>query len=204
MIWPFEDICPLETGDTWCPSIKDMATGLFNGYAMFNPHMTLEVNWFGETTHTEATDVTWTKWKPDKPTSPHWYEQAHLERLIAAYISHDRDKGTDRSVRTFVSEFDGRSSTQKRKKVLEETGLSRANLSVLATDDGLKSNVIAKLLAAMKKHTKPVKPNRLGVIGKDHFAIRLKQLGGDPEQFEYEKIARIDDGLPFVLESTFS
>ena len=177
---------------------------LIRGYTFFNPHLTLTFDWFGETVHTKATNPSWQKWKPNKPTSAFWYEPRHLERLIAAYITHDRDSGTDRTVGAFVKEFDGLSGTKKCKLVLEETGLARVNLSALATEDGLKSDIIAKLLVSMKGHSKEVKPARLGIIGEKHFATRLQEMGGDPEHFDYSKIARIDDGIPFVLEAAFS
>ncbi|MHC4402417.1 MAG: hypothetical protein ACYTG0_22355 [Planctomycetota bacterium] len=56
---------------------------------------------------------------PNKPTSPHWYDLEHLERLIAAYISHDQDRSADRSVREFVKEFHGLTATAKQKAVYQ-------------------------------------------------------------------------------------
>ena len=87
---------------------------------------------------------------------------------------------------------------------MEESGLSRVKLSTLADNGGFHSDVLAKLLAAMKRHTKEVKPARLGIIGRDHIVTRFAELGADPEQIEYSKIARVDDGVPFVLESAFA
>ena len=55
----------------------------------------------------KATDPAWPKWRPSDPTSAHWYEQKHLERLLAAYIARDEDQGRDRTVREFVAEFRG-------------------------------------------------------------------------------------------------
>lgn len=206
--WPFGDeCCPLKERDEndWHdePSVKEVFDSLINGFALFNPHLTLTIDWFGKVTKIKATDPKWSKWKPNRPTSAHWYELHHLERLIAAYIAHDWERSEDRTVAAFVAEFDGLSGSQKRKKVLDETGLARVNLSELATDDGLKHDIIARLLESMKRHSKIVKAPRLGIIGREHLAVRLEALGCDPERFEYRKVARVDDGMPFVLESAF-
>ncbi len=87
----------------------------------------------------EATDAAWSKWKPSSPTSPHWYEAEHLERLLGAYITHDRQNGNaERTVREFVSEFRGLTSTIKQKQLLAELGLSRAPLSSLINEPRLR------------------------------------------------------------------
>jgi hypothetical protein len=62
-------------------------------FTWLNPHLTLTTNWFGERKAVEATAPPWEKWKPSDPTSPHWYEPQHLERLIAAYLTHDQQCG---------------------------------------------------------------------------------------------------------------
>ena len=43
----------------------------------------------------------------------------------------------------------------------------------------------------------------VGIIGEDHLKRRLLNLGCVEESIQYKKIARIDDGVPFVLESGF-
>ncbi len=175
------------------------------GYAFFNPHLSLAVDWFDEPIlQIEATDPEWRKWKPNHPTSPHWYDLRHLERLIGAYITHDRDRNEDRTVAAFLAEFQGLTGSRKRKVVLEETRLARVKLSALAVEDGLRSDVIAGLLTSMKTHTQPVTASRLGVIGKDHMVKRLEEMGGDSKQCEYHKVARVVVGIPFVLETAFA
>jgi hypothetical protein len=45
------------------------------------------------------------KWRPSDPTSAHWYDAARLERLMAAHIARDQDRGRDpRMVREFIGE----------------------------------------------------------------------------------------------------
>ena len=70
----------------------------------------------------QATNPSWPKWRPSDPTSAHWYGPQRLERLIAGYIAHDEDAGRARTVREFIAEFRGLSSTAKHKRVLEATG----------------------------------------------------------------------------------
>lgn len=177
---------------------------LADDYCFLNPHLALEVDWFGSMTSTEATTPDWKKWLPSEPTSPHWYGQEEIERLISAYIAHDQDRGADRSVRELVKEFRGLSGTAKQKAVLEETGLARTALSGLVNGEGLHHATVAKLLESMRKHSKPVKPAMLGTIGRDHVAGRFQSLGCQMESFRYDKRVEVDDdGLPTIIESAF-
>ena len=203
-VWPFGDECCPEDGDER-GSVADDLLQLIRGYTFFNPHLTLTLDWFDNRRTTfKATNSDWPKWKPNKPTSAHWYEQEHFERLVAASITHGREHGTDRTVAEFLREFDGLAGSGKRKQVSDSIGLKRVNLSDFATaDGGLDHDLAARLLASMQEHTKPVKPTRLGILGKEHITRRLMEIGCDSDQIEYTKVARVDDGLPFVLEVGF-
>src|SRR5262249_22119272 len=76
-LWPFdEEPLSFEWG------ILPQIFALVEGFAVFNPHATINLDLFGEKASWKATDPDWTKWKPCQPTSPHWYEPRHLERLI--------------------------------------------------------------------------------------------------------------------------
>jgi hypothetical protein len=142
-----------------------------DAFTWLNPHLTLTTDWIGERTAVEATIPAWDKWKPSDPTSVHWYEPQHLERLIAAYLSHDQDNGRERTVREFVAEFRGLSGTAKQKKVLDTTGLSREPLSRLINGHSLDAALVTSLLIAMQGNSKPVKPKALG----DHRRGALAQ-----------------------------
>ena len=172
-------------------------------YTWLNPHLTLSLDWFGERTSIEATDPTWSKWKPSDPTSPHWYTATHLERLIAGYIAHDADGGRERTVREFVAEFRGLSGTAKQKSVLDATGLARAPLSALVNGDGFDRGKIEKLLAAMKANSAPVKPAMLGSIGKEHFRKRFAAAGCEMETFDYRRVTQVEDDVPWIVETAF-
>ena len=57
-----------------------------------------------------------------------------MDLILRGYITHDRQNGSgERTVREFVSEFKGLTSTIKHKRVLSDTGLSRSPLTALLT-----------------------------------------------------------------------
>ena len=176
---------------------------LIAGFALFNPHATIRLNWFGTLTEYAATDTTFGKWLPCQPTSPHWYEQRHIERLIGAYITHDKATGHDRLVSEFIAEFDGLSGSLKRSEVLNACSMKRVRLADLGAYGRFDSGRIAELLAAMRAHTRPVKAKRLGVIGRDHFYQLFTGMGCIAESFEYRKVTA-QDGMPYVIETAFA
>ena len=175
-------------------------------YAWLNPHLSMEIEWFGERRVVRATNPAWQKWKPSDPTSAHWYKPEHLERLIAAYITHDQDIGRVRTVRELVTEFRGLSSTAKQKAVLDATGLSREPLTAFINGSGsIDAAKVRSLLTAMQAHSRPVKPQDLGIIGEEHFRRRFEAAGCDMETFDYRKDLDDDsDGLPVVAEFAFA
>ena len=172
---------------------------LADSFCWINPHLTMTVDWFGERSTTNRTVDSWKKWGPSNPTDPHWYSLETFKRLIAANISHDT-----KTVRELVTEFRGLSSSAKARKVLESSGLARVDLVDLVEDHKFNQEKIVKLLAAMKEHTKPVKPKSLGVIGVNHLKNRCELLGGDMESFSYSKVEKFtDEGHPFIIETAF-
>jgi hypothetical protein len=178
-------------------------------YTFLNPHLTLRLKWFDEPERViERTAAeNWRKWLPSDATPAHWYQPEHLGRLIGAYVSHDQGNGRARTVREFVSEFRGLSGTSKGKTILEATGLERSPLTALVDAERgvLRMDVIAKLLDAMKRHSKPVKPTDLGVIGEAHLRKRVEDAGGQMELFAYKAVKNADkDGLPYVVETAFA
>jgi DNA topoisomerase VI subunit B len=172
-------------------------------YAVLNPHLTMTVDWFGDRTELVATASDWPKWRPSNPTSPHWYEVEHLERLVAAYIAHDADTGRERTVRELVAEFRGLSSTAKQKSIAAVTGLPRARVSDFWDGARLDTGAIETLLTAMKAESRPVKPADLGVIGQEHLTRRLAEMGCVMESFDYRKKEGTHDGVPWVVEAAF-
>jgi hypothetical protein len=109
-----------------------------------------------------------------------------------------------RSVRDFVAGFRGLRGTAKRAAVLEETGLARAPLSAFFDGDRVDHAGIARLLATMQDHSRPVKPEVLGLIGENHWREAFLAIGADLAGFKYSRILGHDHDLPFVVETAFA
>lgn len=195
--WPFSK----SPASAW----RDRIETLIRGYALVNPHLTIRLDWFGERLEYAATDAKWKKWQPSQPMSAHWYDLVRMERLVRAYINHERENGgSPRTVADFLNEFDGLQRSQKQTAVMEQAGLKRTHLSDLVAARGtLRSALIDKLLVAMKESTKPVNPARLGQVGKAHFEHRLREFGCKPESVVYKARKRLDHGIPSVVEAAF-
>lgn len=195
--WPSSACSVLEAA-------KTRFLQLGEDYAWLNPHLTLSVEWQGERTALEAIAPGWKKWLPSTPTSAHWYDPERLERLIAAYIAHDEERGADRTVREFVSEFHGLSATAKQKALLEATGLQRVGLSTLRNGNGLDRGAVDRLLRAMKERSKVLKPVALGALGRENLALRFEKGGSEMKSFNYKRTAGEQDGAPWLLEVAFA
>jgi len=171
---------------------------LVEGYAALNPHATFR---FSTLTY-EGTDRDSYKWRASDPTSPHWYTPETLRSLIAGFLLRERDGGRARTVREFVSEFRGLSSTVKQKQVTE--GLSRVHLRELVENGALDDGTISELLHRMQALSRPVKPQALGAIGESHLKSWMVHYANVAEDsVKYAKRYGFDDGLPFVIEMAF-
>jgi hypothetical protein len=175
-------------------------------FGWLNPHLSISATWDGNR-HVDfaASNPAWAKWHPHYPTSPHWYDPARLRRLMGAYIARDQDRGREpRTVREFISEFRGLSGSAKQKLVLEACGAARLSLpEFFGAGDEVNTDAIAKLLDAMRRQSRPVKPQDLGIIGKEHFASRFEAAGADLRAFRYKHNCGDTDGIPDVIETAF-
>jgi DNA topoisomerase VI subunit B len=178
---------------------------LVGAYAWLNPHLSLRGTWLGHTfIDVKATDPAWAKWRPRNPTSPHWYDVPRLQRYLAAHVSRDRDLGQRRTVREFIAEFRGLSGTAVQRKILDEVGCSHQSLASFFGARRVNSDGVARLLAAMKKYSKPVAPKLLGIIGEDHLKLRFLEARGNAETFAYQRrMETTEDGIPYVVEFGF-
>jgi DNA topoisomerase VI subunit B len=196
-------VCWPDSASSILQGAKSRFVQIAADYTFINPHLTLTVDWFGESFRIEATDPRWQKWLPSDPTCPHWYGPEHFERLVTAYIAHDLDTERRRTVRELVAEFRGLSRTAKQKAVLNQVGLSRTALADLVVDDLLQPRLVHGLLRAMQRQSKPVKPTLLGPIGKEHLSARFKDLACEMETFKYQRLTGVTDGLPWIVEAAF-
>jgi hypothetical protein len=69
VLWPFDNLEPIADWN----SFPERFRAMIEGFALFNPHATFKLDWFGKSSTWKATDTAWEKWKPCRPTSPHWY-----------------------------------------------------------------------------------------------------------------------------------
>ncbi len=179
---------------------KEKFLELAAAYTWFNPHLSLRLTWNGEVKiDVKASNPRWRKWLPSWPTSAHWYDKSHFRRYMAAHIAH-RESIT---VREFISEFDGMTSTAKQKAVLLETGASHVGLHDYFGRHKANGDNIAKLLASLQRHSKPVKAAQLGIIGKAHLYRMMEAAGGDPQTFKYVQRLGESAGVPRVVEFAF-
>jgi hypothetical protein len=179
---------------------KDSLLTLAEGYAWLNPHLSLRLSWNGNREiNIKASNPAWQKWLPSWPTSAHWYDPSRFRRYMAAHIA---NRGNI-TVREFISEFGGMTGTAKQKAVLAETGASHVSLHNFFGREKANTENIAKLLASLKNHTKPVRPVDLGIIGRQHLYGLMELAGGDPETFTYNRTLGETDGIPRVVEFAF-
>jgi DNA topoisomerase VI subunit B len=169
-------------------------------FALLNPHARFSI---GENVY-EPTKTDWQKWKPNNPTSPHWYTVEQLRDLIAAYLTADRVNGQPRTVRELVTEFRGLARTATQKKVTEDAGLHGALLSDLIVNGDVSIPKVERLLSAMKENSLPVNPRLLGIIGEEHLKRRMiLDHHVEEESIRYKRIMRNDPLGPYVLEVAF-
>jgi hypothetical protein len=178
-------------------------------FAHLNPHLTIYATWVDgwrrERLTRRATAPGWAKWTPSAPTCPHWYRRAEFERLLGAFLTHDRRCNGVRLIRDFLAEFNGLSGTAKRKSVLDAVGLQRAPLERLL-NGGMEFDhaLVDGLLAAMQTAARPVKPDGLGALGKDNVARGFERCGADLATYRYKIMKGVAAGVPWVVEAAFA
>jgi hypothetical protein len=108
---------------------------LVTTYTWLNPHLTLDAEFLAsEHFHWEATNPGWSKWRPNQPTSPHWYSIERLKGLMAAEIAFAEDHGTAcPSVRDFIRLFRGLIGTTKAGVICKEIGSQNGRASRVFT-----------------------------------------------------------------------
>lgn len=169
-------------------------------YAWLNPHLDISLTVGTEGYRWEPSPAAWSKWTPGDATSPHWYTPDRLAGLITAHLSHPGHEKL--TVRDFLAEFRGLAGTSKRSAVLTRAGMARTALSDFVNGH-VDQDAVTSLLDAMRAESRPVKPDQLGVIGRDHLGARLAGLGAAAESVAYRKIAGESGGLPWVIEAGF-
>jgi hypothetical protein len=191
--------------DTLLENARDRIFMMAKSYIWLNPHLTLRVTWKGKTVvGGKASNPAWQKWGPRDPTSAHWYDESRLQRYLAAHVARAREMDRHRTVREFITEFRGLSGTAVQRQVLEEVGCARQSLAEFFGVEKVNRRGIAKLLASMKKHTKPVAPKYLGIIGEEHLKTCFLAEGGNVDTFNYQqRKGMTSEGIPYIVEVAF-
>ena len=184
---------------------------LLTQFVWCNPHLTLVLAKNGKTLLLHhATNPDWAKYRSCDATSAHWYTLEQFERYAGALIEHDREirikhpKSTRRkfTLREFIAQFRGMSAHEKQKLISRELGALHMSLyRFFGSESEVNHQRMEKLLRLLQKHTRPVRPELLGIIGEEHLRSLCKSAGGEPQSFKYFLSAGHDaKGVPYVVE----
>ena len=188
----------------------DVIKDLLSEFIWVNPHLTLLFRVDGKTVleHT-ATNPNWSKYRACNATSAHWYGLAEIERYAGALIARDEDHQARHprasrektTVRDFITQFRGMKPTDKQKQVLRELGAAHMSLRrFFGSEKKANHQRMEKLLGLLQQHTRPVRPELLGVIGEEHLRQLLVNAGGEPKSFKYIIIPGFNNGVPRMFE----
>ncbi len=180
------------------------------GFALFNPHASVKIRESDERiegAHGEGVSAAdfyrptvsfpdkWRKFLPTDATSPYWYDDQSFERLVFAYVETDKEAGRSRTLRDFVREFRGLTSTRKAKSVCDEFPSIARLADLEQRPDGVRP-----LLDAMRLHAAEPSHDVLGAVGEEHFRQRLNAAYGVKRIWYDRKRGFTRDGVPFVFE----
>lgn len=169
------------------------------GYSLFNPHATFRLETPEGVETWPARGPAWVKWTPSDPTSPWWYTEDDLGRLIAAHLVHAENGGRDLPTRELVAQFRGLSSTIKQKRITSQ--LFQKHLSDFMRNGDLDGEAVAAFLTMLRAEAKKVKPDHLGVLGEAVIRDCLEAWYElKPDCFRYTCLKGYEGDLPYVLE----
>jgi hypothetical protein len=202
VLWPANDRAPLAA---------DQVRRILLQFVWVNPHLALKFTLDDQVViDAAATNPDWTKYRACDATNAHWYRPEQFERYAGALIARDQEPRKGRAtkarrkttVREFAAQFRGMSSTEKQKQVLNELGVSHLSLArFFGSETEVNHERMQRLLGLLQKHTRPVRPELLGVIGEEHLQKLTASLGGEPKSFKYSISPGHDaNGVPYVVE----
>lgn len=176
---------------------------VIHGTLAFNPHCALTITTPDDHQSFPASSPSWDHWRPDRPTSPHWYNLERFRALVALLLNSEQRGGKARSVNEFIREFHGLSGTAKAKAVTQAANLTSAMLHDLVINGDVAMDRLESLLTAMQDAARPVKPDTLGTLGQAHCATQLERYGASPDSIEYRRAQGTVEGLPYSIEVAF-
>lgn len=173
---------------------------IFSAFAAANPHATLRWRIGAEQGEHTATTPDWRKWSVTKPTPVQWYTPDQFSAYIAAHLANGHEALT---LRQFVAQFAGLSSTIKQKDVVA-TAKTGTTLVDLLKDGKIDGAAAYRLYTAMSAASTPPKPMALGIIGKEHLKAWMESRGTFIDfSFAYRKATMELAGKPVVMEVAF-
>ena len=158
-IWPFTDSYLESRIDPNDGIFAQRFASIVEGFAHLNPHATIRLHWFDQpVTELEGHGHGLGKVAPVQ-TDVRALVRGATPRTADRCLHHPRSRHRRRQLASdLIAEFDGLTGSQKRSKVLEDADLLRVKLSEFVAGDRLDTGRIQKLLSAMQKRTRPVKP----------------------------------------------
>ncbi len=172
-------------------------------FSLFNPHATVKISSFDTSSEHANPDLktedfyqgqvdfpaAWRKFLPTDLPSAWWFNLKDFEALVYAHIAHG-----DLSLRDFVKQFRGLTSTTRIKAVAEQfQGISR--IAELEQQPQL----IPMLHQAICEAAVSPSANVLGLVGSEHFERCFRNWYG-VERYWYKKATGVVEGLPFAFE----
>jgi DNA topoisomerase VI subunit B len=191
LVWP-DLACSLEDSENG-PTPKLELERVVYGYHVLNPHaaFTLRTPWADTVEYLPVGAVK--RWDVGARTSPHWYTAEAFRDLLYATVRGNKSL----KVRDFARVFHG--VTGLKLKAIESAGV-RINLPIcmVAQDDA----EIRGLLMALKSVVGPVRPGKLGKLGRDHVAAYFASYGLSNQR--YQIVCGEYDGVPYLFEVGFA
>jgi hypothetical protein len=198
VFWPDTYDAPIDPN-----AIKNLLTE----FVWVNSHLTLQFTVNGKNLlRYAATNPDWTKYRACDATSAHWYRLEQFERYAGALIARDQEqrRATRQkyTVREFIAQFRGMSATDKQKQILRELGASHLSLyRFFGSETRVNHQRMKKLLHLLQMHTRPVRPELLGIVGEEHLRRLMTGIGGEPKSFKYfVSCGHASNGLPYMVE----
>ena len=168
MFWPDTDKAEIDPNEI---------TELLTQFIWVNPHLTLRFVVDGKTLFdVHASNPDWTKYRACDATSAHWYSLEQFERYAGALIARDQEQqrrqpeenhgpGVRRPVPRHERDREAESrfcaNSARRTCRCSGSSVRRPRSSIERME---------KLLRLLQQHTRPVRPELLGVIGEEHLA----------------------------------
>ena len=165
---------------------------LMRAYHVLNPHAAfrLLLPWGDPVAYSSIATVK--KWDARDRTPPQWYTAEQFRQLLYATVRSNKSLKT----RDFAQVFHRVTASQI--KQLEASGMNlKVPIGLLAQD----ADEVTRLYKALTHSVQPVKPERLGCLGRNHIGTCFAALGIDNPK--YHIVRGEHAGVPYVFEVGF-